>query len=206
MKNLILFFSMACCATFLSAQEIDCESICIENIAYNDTTGLLEVTVNNGSDDFINYPIIMVEVEGEIVANWDSTFVFFGQPEQSTVVHELETSLTSVPVDFTCTVYLIDGLWDVICTLPYPCIPDDLAEIPKLQLMIYPNPVKDILQITSNELIQSVEIFSVEGKILFRQSFNSESILLNTEELASGTYFILCRSEHAAMKQFINRE
>ncbi|MBD8082541.1 DUF7619 domain-containing protein [Chryseobacterium caseinilyticum] len=57
-----------------------------------------------------------------------------------------------------------------------------------LELVIYPNPVKDILYFKSKEKIVKAETFDSSGRILKSQSLNSDSI--NVSELSKGNYMI----------------
>jgi len=58
--------------------------------------------------------------------------------------------------------------------------------ISNLQLFIYPNPMNDQLMIESNEIITEIELYSLNGKLLLRQSGNVK--VLDTSALKSGVY------------------
>ena len=56
-------------------------------------------------------------------------------------------------------------------------------------IKIYPNPVKDILNFTSDEKILKVEILSMDGKNVLNKSMNDER-KLNVQSLSKGLYLI----------------
>jgi len=56
----------------------------------------------------------------------------------------------------------------------------------KNQIQVYPNPVKDVLNIKSESAIQQVEIFSVDGKKLKETNQNR----IDVSQLPKGVYFI----------------
>ncbi len=60
---------------------------------------------------------------------------------------------------------------------------------------IFPNPVVDKLNICLNVRIESIDIYSVDGKhILSKCNINSDKIVLSTGELKKGQYLIQIRS------------
>lgn len=54
----------------------------------------------------------------------------------------------------------------------------------------YPNPVEDILYITNSETIEQIEIFDVAGRRVVERQFNQADLILNVEELSTGTYLL----------------
>ena len=71
-------------------------------------------------------------------------------------------------------------------------------------VMIYPNPVLDKLYISgiSDEKIQSIEIFTVTGKLV--QKFNSQERILELKQLEAGIYFIqITTAENKIIRKLI---
>lgn len=56
------------------------------------------------------------------------------------------------------------------------------------QIDIYPNPVSDILNISSNQEIKKVEIFQINGQKVFESKVNVSSI--DMTEMMAGVYFL----------------
>lgn len=72
---------------------------------------------------------------------------------------------------------------------------------------IYPNPSKDIINITNtnNILVNQVEVYDLSGKLILTKSFNNEiDVQINTETLYEGTYLLqLKTNEGICVKKFI---
>ncbi len=58
------------------------------------------------------------------------------------------------------------------------------------QLKIYPNPAKDILLISHDEVINSFEILSISGQVVKHQQCEDKLIRFDTNHLHDGIYFI----------------
>ncbi|WP_196888972.1 T9SS type A sorting domain-containing protein [Aureivirga sp. CE67] len=75
---------------------------------------------------------------------------------------------------------------------------DDLniSELEIEGLKIYPNPMNDILNFTSNETIQTIKIMDVLGKVIFEKSIQSKVGTINVSKLKVGVYYLLISSEN----------
>lgn len=62
-------------------------------------------------------------------------------------------------------------------------------------LIIYPNPAKDFINIISNKRIDDIKIYSITGVLILNAQPNSSVYLINTSELNTGLYFISIISE-----------
>lgn len=59
-----------------------------------------------------------------------------------------------------------------------------------LSFNIYPNPVKDEIRITSEEIIEQVTIYSIDGRKIYNKQGNNVQSTINVANLSPGTYFI----------------
>lgn len=57
------------------------------------------------------------------------------------------------------------------------------------KMQFYPNPVKDILNITNNSNVTNVRIFNIQGKLVFSSKIDSNHSI-NVNSLANGTFVI----------------
>lgn len=72
------------------------------------------------------------------------------------------------------------------------------------KITMYPNPVKDMLHLKSDNSISKVEIFSTNGLLVMKDE--SESDVIDMNELKSGMYFIRVHSiEGVAVMKFIKQ-
>ena len=67
------------------------------------------------------------------------------------------------------------------------------------QISIYPNPVKDILNIKTEQKLKSLEIFDMNGRLI--QSIFSPQKQVNVSELVKGTYIIKIISEKESITE-----
>lgn len=68
---------------------------------------------------------------------------------------------------------------------------DDIA---KSSLSIYPNPVKDKLNLSYPEVIDTVEIYNSLGQLMLHENINSREASLSLQHLAAGHYFLIAYS------------
>ena len=61
---------------------------------------------------------------------------------------------------------------------------------------VYPNPVKDVLKVTSeNGLLEYVDIVSASGRLVYSSKIVSNNFEINTSEFSQGVYFVNLRTE-----------
>ena len=71
----------------------------------------------------------------------------------------------------------------------------------KLVLQYAPNPVKDVLTIDSNAVLQSIAVYNVLGQKVFEQSLNSHHSTIDLSSLRTGNYIAKLQGE--ALQQTI---
>ena len=55
-------------------------------------------------------------------------------------------------------------------------------------ISVYPNPVKDVLNVQSSLTIQEVQVYNIVGQMVLSQAANGNKLTLNTSGLTSGVY------------------
>ncbi len=75
------------------------------------------------------------------------------------------------------------------------------------EISLFPNPVTDILNITSLETISEIEIVNISGQVVRRIEVNSDNAVCNVEDLKSGVYVVRIRTlrqaQGAALRKFV---
>lgn len=66
----------------------------------------------------------------------------------------------------------------------------DLDGDEKKQLKVYPNPVKDKLNIQTDEVVTNVKIYDFSGTLLFQSTPNTKSPIIDMINFKSGIYFV----------------
>lgn len=64
------------------------------------------------------------------------------------------------------------------------------ADLDLKNVVLYPNPVKDILNINLDKNITAVALYNVLGQEVLAKFFNSNEIAFDISSLTSGTYFV----------------
>ena len=121
-----------------------------------------------------------------------STFFTFNNPSLNCIQVDdpiVANNYPSWAKDFTA-VYSVD------CALGF-----DDSEI--VQAVIYPNPVRDILTIDSQESIESIQIYSMLGELLASEK---GAIQIDFSRYAKGVYFLKIDTEKAAVFQKVVKE
>lgn len=77
---------------------------------------------------------------------------------------------------------------------------------PGASIIVYPNPVHDILKINSNEAVQSFEIYSSAGQLIKTGSLSLEKSSVDVSQLNRGVYYIKFKTAKAsASEKFIKK-
>lgn len=67
------------------------------------------------------------------------------------------------------------------------------TDIPKFS--VYPNPVKDFLNISSNAKIKEISIYDLSGKLHKNEILNTENAKINVKDLPSGHYILKVKED-----------
>ena len=75
---------------------------------------------------------------------------------------------------------------------------NDIAR--KQDIIFYPNPVNDILNLSSEKNISSVSIYSTDGKIMFDGVYKDNAIKLDLSKLKAGVYMVKANLNDGSQK------
>lgn len=74
----------------------------------------------------------------------------------------------------------------------------------KSQISLFPNPVHDVMQISSDELIETVQVFNVHGSMLLEVNPEENTTKLCLSELSKGIYVVKIQgNNHTTIRQII---
>ena len=82
--------------------------------------------------------------------------------------------------------------WNHFTNIQEDCSGIEETEIADIQ--IFPNPVSNILNITSPEEISEIEIVNVMGQVVYRTDVNGNNAVCDVNGLANGMYVVLVRT------------
>ena len=67
---------------------------------------------------------------------------------------------------------------------------EGIGEQGGMALLMYPNPVGDLLTVETQETIEKVEVYNIVGALVLSQTCNTNKVEIGTAELPAGTYII----------------
>ena len=70
------------------------------------------------------------------------------------------------------------------------CIALGVSDFAKAGFSYYPNPVKDELVLNSKTEVEKVQIYSIDGRMVFEQKNTFSEAKINTAAFAKGTYIV----------------
>ena len=65
-----------------------------------------------------------------------------------------------------------------------------VAEFDEAMFEIYPNPASEYVRITSDVEIESLMIFTMDGKMVYSQDVNQEETMIDVTGFAKGSYIV----------------
>jgi phosphatidylserine/phosphatidylglycerophosphate/cardiolipin synthase-like enzyme len=83
-----------------------------------------------------------------------------------------------------------------------------IAELIQSEIVIYPNPATDILNISGGEIISGIEIYSITGtKVMYRKIQHSTTTELNVGKLHPGLHFLIIslKNNEARVFKFVKK-
>lgn len=160
-----------------------------------------DANTDNGSCYYITVSLSEYTAGNPITAETDAENPTFAWYINDNVQAETSSSLTPY----------INGEYIVIVTDQFGCSASDTMQINNVGieeenielLNIYPNPANDFITINSNSSkIETLKLFSIEGRLLFQVEVNAEQYRVSRNNLSAGIYFIEAKlGSHTITKQ-----
>lgn len=79
------------------------------------------------------------------------------------------------------------------------------ATVENAKLTYYPNPVKEVLHITSSEVIGTVELYTLYGQKIATYTWNATNGMLNMQQLQQGAYMVRLTTESATQSFMVTK-
>jgi len=173
---------------------IDYSKVCIDSVWY--PTGIINyynVRVYNGNIVALNYPSVrMVDQFLDTIGNPDNVVTFFTHPGNS---YQTYYDTIKVPFisNFTPYVFLVCENYGDTMTIVEWCTIAGLNELIEPKLLLFPNPVENILRIGNPPAGRklTVEIFSATGSCVYRSVIKDDpEPEIDVSLFDPGIYFI----------------
>jgi hypothetical protein len=62
-------------------------------------------------------------------------------------------------------------------------------------IAVYPNPTNDILNITAENTLQSIELYDIQGRLLETHNVDNYNTKMDLSKRAAGMYFLKIRTD-----------
>ncbi len=154
----------------------------IDDGAFIGWTGLTLVAIGNSVERIGIYAFAQCN-------NLDTIYSFAINPP--TIESTTFNDSLSIPIIVPCgsaPAYNNAEHWNHFTNIQEDCSDVDENEIVDLQ--IFPNPVSNILNISSSEEISEIEIVNVMGQVVYRTEVNGNNAVCDVEDLKSGVYVV----------------
>jgi hypothetical protein len=178
----------------LTVPLMECDSFIWDGVTY-DSTGLYTNVYQgvNGCDSTVTLDLMIYSVSasidttgGDLVASGGLSYLWNTGDTSSTITPVTNGVYTVVILDsngcadtasFNVTYITSTDIWDNLSS----------------SISLYPNPVNEILNISSSDNIKSLEIKDLLGRVIFSSSeLNSNNISLNTSSFSNNVYLVSC--------------
>jgi large repetitive protein len=157
---------------------------------HNGCTGSQTFTV-----DEPNFPLILNAniTDASAISAADGAIDITTTGGTAPYAYQWSTGVTTPDLtDLTAGAYLITVTDINDCSISTTFVVDvtsGVSDIDENQLVVYPNPSADFIQIESTEdQINQVKLYDIMGKLVFEQSINDTKYTMNVSQLSTGLY------------------
>lgn len=165
----------------------------IENLAaepnYTDKTMVLTWDAPSGTETPIRYVVEYATVIEGVAQTPETATVEAGTTEWA------QTNMTDGIYQYSVTAYYQNGEQEVASekvtiTKEYKA-PSNVEDAVETVEKVYPNPTTGILNISSSQAIEDIEVYSTAGMLVTKVNGNGDNVQqININDVAPGTYFV----------------
>ena len=140
-----------------------------------------QIQYSSRIDDTLNW----VEITVNFTAVGGERFLTIGNFQEGNLCDSLSTNVST----FLCcfAYYYIDDV-----SLEEDTI-TSIQEIPKTDFTIYPNPAKATIQISSQQILQEINVLDLRSKMMLQVQPAKTNAVLDISSLDNGIYIVQCR-------------
>jgi hypothetical protein len=176
-----------------------------DSISVPETLGFLDLPaqLTHQEGAFVADKENWTEISWEYVADGTEAFMYIGNFQPNAEVDLFYALPDSIDMeDHYSGYYYIDDVYvgtELLSTE---------NTVNPTELSLWPNPTNDILKVQSGRDLNSIHVFSVDGKLIVQREYEGLKLLeLNVKDLAAGVYVISAIREDGsiATKRFVKR-
>ena len=182
----------------LNSTNIDFDLICVDSVWYDPADNqFVNIRVFNGNVSHLNYPSVqMITPTGDTISNPSNRIDFFAHIGNQFQVYR-DTILDQGITDFSNYSFQVsEGFGDTTVSVGW-CSTVNIEKISSVSAVLYPNPVKDVLNIKFEKNCKDciLELISIQGRVILNSNINDESsVSINIEAVPAGCYFLYIRT------------
>lgn len=139
---------------------------------------------------------ITIQAEsGQTTANVDYTVAYECDTMEGVEIVLVEglASGSAFPIGTTTVTHNVVFNGEVLETCSFDITVEEfmnVSDLSKNSLNVYPNPVKDILNISDNKEISNISIYDLSGKKVYTQKAINKQVKINLAHLSTGVYLV----------------
>ena len=176
----------------VSPYKLDCEEIsfmaCAQEAEYPaEHFGVAVSTTSNTDPD--EFTIVWEE---DMTAKGPGSWHFYSVDLRAYQGQDIYVAI----VHFNCTNQFMLNVDNVTLHRTYDKVVENNAT-----LSVYPNPAADLVTISSDNIVEDYEIYSITGAMVRRNKANDSTIVIDVRDLPTGTYLIKLRTSDTVQTQ-----
>lgn len=167
----------------IDTTQYDISSLQILNSSHN-----MDARINGNVVEFVFQNINLAAVSGNPPVGGHGNVLFKIRSKSNLVTGDQVIKKASIFFDYNAPIITNDAETTYTSLNNGGFNPDD-------SLSVYPNPTSSVLNITSDNTIESIELYDIQGRILEKSFQNSNAVILDISNRQSGIYFLKITSD-----------
>lgn len=167
----------------IDTTQYDISSLQILNASHN-----MDARINGNKVEFVFQNINLAAVAGNPPVGGHGNVLFKIRSKSNLVTGDQVIKKASIFFDYNAPIITNDA------ETTYTSL-NNGGFNPDVSLSVYPNPTSSILNISSDNTIESIELYDIQGRILEKSFQNSNAVILDISNRQSGVYFLKITSD-----------
>ena len=167
----------------IDTTQYDISSLQILNASHN-----MDARINGNTVEFVFQNINLAAVAGNPPVGGHGNVLFKIRSKSNLVTGDQVIKKASIFFDYNAPIITNDA------ETTYTSL-NNGGFNPDVSLSVYPNPTSSVLNITSDNTIESIELYDIQGRILEKSFPNSNAVILDISNRQSGVYFLKITSD-----------
>ena len=182
----------------VSPYKLDCEEISFiacaqDNVQFAEHFGVaVSTTGNTEASDFT------MVWEGDMTAKAAGNWYYYSVDLRDYAGQDIYVAI----VHFNCTNQFMLNVDDIMLYRTYNSVTENTTS----QVSVYPNPAIDMVNVKSEQNVDSYEVYNMTGAMVLRRNVSAKSFGLDLRELPAGTYLLKMNANGQVKMQRIVKE